>query len=216
MRPWQHAKSSASGTMRHWRDDLPIHEFLDLTKAAHPDLRHRLVLHNADLGPFLAEQAFSGRADARAIALRHVDEDMGGRPSLADWLRGCALDHLPHPPSRRGVAWSEELIAMVVRERRLADDSRPRAVLALLTLPIRLCPDVGDVALAILCNSAGPSIVRQVLGPPDDAPALPAGKVIFDPAWAAEAMIYWLMGNRIPTLGEVVAAVREIPRRRGP
>ena len=49
MRPWQHAKSSARKE-RDWLADLPIHEFMDSTKAACPDLRHRMILHNADLG----------------------------------------------------------------------------------------------------------------------------------------------------------------------
>ncbi len=57
MRPWQHAKSSARKE-RDWLIDLPIHEFMDSTKAACPDLRHRMILHNADLGPELTARAF--------------------------------------------------------------------------------------------------------------------------------------------------------------
>lgn len=67
MRPWQHARSSA-GKDGDWVADLPIHEFMDSTKAACPDLRHRMVLHNTDLGPELAARLFPERADARSIA----------------------------------------------------------------------------------------------------------------------------------------------------
>ena len=100
MRPWQHAKSSARKE-RDWLADLPIHEFMDSTKAACPDLRHRMILHNADLGPELAARAFPGRSDARAVALRHVAEDLGCTPTLAEWLAECDLTRLPRPLSRR-------------------------------------------------------------------------------------------------------------------
>lgn len=36
---------------------MPIHNFLDSTKAALPDVRHRMILHNS-FGCFLAEQVF--------------------------------------------------------------------------------------------------------------------------------------------------------------
>ena len=94
MRPWQHAKSSA-GKDRTWAADLPIHEFMDSTKVACPDLRHRMILHNADLGPELAARAFPDRPDARAIALQHVSEDLNCIPTLADWLADCDLTQLP-------------------------------------------------------------------------------------------------------------------------
>jgi hypothetical protein len=74
-----------------------------------------------------------------------------------------------------------------------------------------MAPDFGARALAILCNSIGPLIVRRVLGPPRAVPGAASGTKVFDPAWAAEAAIVWLMGRRIPPFAEIVDAVREFP-----
>jgi hypothetical protein len=47
MKPYDHAKTS----VRRWRgkpeDYLPIHDFLDESKAHHADMRHRALLHNS-------------------------------------------------------------------------------------------------------------------------------------------------------------------------
>jgi hypothetical protein len=57
MQPYIHAQASARQSGRVWQDDLEIHEFLDLAKHACPDLRHRLLLHNSDLGSGLIAAA---------------------------------------------------------------------------------------------------------------------------------------------------------------
>ena len=82
MQPYVHARASARRSGRAWQEDLPIHEFLDLAKHACPDLRHRILLHNSDLGPELAALAFPERADARQIVLSHVKQDLGWTPPL--------------------------------------------------------------------------------------------------------------------------------------
>ena len=93
MKPFRHAK----GSMARWGglvdDYIAIHEFIDSTKIAMPDLRHRAVLHNA-FGCFLVEKIFGrtlvnsdGReVSTRDIAEEHIEEDMGFIPSLEDWL----------------------------------------------------------------------------------------------------------------------------------
>jgi hypothetical protein len=58
MRPYQHARSSTAQSGRKWVEDLPIHALIDSTKAAFPDLRHRMILHSVDLGGELAARAF--------------------------------------------------------------------------------------------------------------------------------------------------------------
>jgi hypothetical protein len=214
MRPWQHARSSSAKTGRDWQADLPIHEFIDITKAAHADLRHRMVLHNVDLGPALAARAFPDRADAVRIAEQHVVEDMHGLPALADWLACCDLARLPRPSVSDIAATRAQLLERAVAERGLVDDAAPRAVFDLLTQPLSLCPTAGAMALAVLCNSIGPAIVRHVLGPPREVAARRSGTAIFDPAWTAEAMIWWMMGKRIPPLSEVVRCVRAAPGQR--
>lgn len=206
MRPWQHARSSA-GKHRDWHADLSIHEFMDSTKMACPDLRHRVVLHNADLGTELAARAFPGRPDARAVALRHVDEDLGCTPTLAEWLDGCNLARLPRPLYRRLPLRFDGLAGQVARAQGLRDDDWPQGVLDLLLLPMRLA---GPDALGLLLNGAAPAIVRQIVGAPRAVPGPGGGHAIFDPAHAAEAVIYWLFGT-IPPLSDVAAAVQHVP-----
>lgn len=95
MQPYVHAQASARQSGREWHQDLPIHEFMDLAKHACPDLRHRLLLHNSDLGPELAAMAFPGRLDARKVALLHVQQDLGWRPPLEAWLQNVDPNRLP-------------------------------------------------------------------------------------------------------------------------
>jgi hypothetical protein len=206
MRPWQHARSSA-GRGRDWQEDLPIHEFMDSTKAACPDLRHRLVLHNADLGPELAARAFPDRADARAIALRHVEEDLGAPPRLGDWIACCDPARLPRPLARRLPIDPAALALRIARAQGLPDAREAEAVLDLLLLPVSLA---GPLALPVLFNGAGPAVVRQVMGPPRRVPGAAGGYAMVDPAHLAEALIHHLFGTLMP-LPEVLRALVSDP-----
>lgn len=174
-----------------------------------------MVLHNTDLGPALAEKAFPSRADIREIALRHVREDMDCEPTLHDWLSACDIRRLPAPSAQRRGFAREDLVDALTSNQRLASADGLAAVADILLLPRDLAPEFGDAALAVLCNSAGPFIVRQILGPPYQVPATGSHFTIFDPAWAAEAMIVWMMGRRIPQLSEVVGTLRRIPHALG-
>jgi len=105
MKPWNHARGSVKKWGGEPEDYLPVHDFIDSTKAAMPDLRHRAVLHNA-MGIFLCERVFGpvitnsdGRhVSVRDIAEQHVIEDMGFIPSLEDWL-----DELPQSAWHGGI-----------------------------------------------------------------------------------------------------------------
>jgi len=74
-------------------DYAPIHEFLDMTKAAHPDMRHRALLHNT-MGPFIAVQVFGAYLtnsdgttfDVRQVCEDHIIEDLGRLPTVSDFL----------------------------------------------------------------------------------------------------------------------------------
>jgi hypothetical protein len=92
--PFHHALSS----VKQWRgtvnDFLPIHAWLDQSKAATADFRHRAFLHHA-FGIFMLEQFFgpaitlsTGRiVPVRAIGEQHIKEDLGRIPTLSDWIR---------------------------------------------------------------------------------------------------------------------------------
>jgi len=206
MRPWQHAKSSARKE-RDWLSDLPIHEFMGSTKAACPDLRHRMILHNADLGPELAARAFPDRSDTRAVALRHVAEDLGCTPTLGEWLAECDLTRLPRPLSRRLPLSLEQLPARIASAQGLWDEDGPRAVVDLLLLPVRFA---GPGALSVLFNGFGPTIARNVIGPPRTVHGRHIRHAVFDSAYAAEMIVQWVFGT-IPPLTEVVSAVSHVP-----
>jgi len=94
MKPYNHAENSARKLGGKPEDYLPIHNWMDQTKAHVPDVRHRLILHNS-FGIFLCEQAFGTtitNSDGKVISVRdvaeqHVIEDLGTIPSLQEALR---------------------------------------------------------------------------------------------------------------------------------
>jgi hypothetical protein len=198
MRPWQHAKSTA-GRNGDWREHLPIHEFLDSTKLASPDLRHRMILHNVDLGPAVVALAFPERKDSRAIAVQHVREDLDGTPSLLDWIATCDVTKWPHPPYRRGNLEFDSIVRRIVLTQGLNREDDVRAVLHLLLLPLSFA---GPIGLCVFFNSFGPALVRRVMGEPRGIEGRHR-EVVFDPAHAAESLIYWTFGS-IPDLNDVV------------
>lgn len=203
MRPWQHAKASAARGGRLWTDDLAIHEFVDSTKASLADLRHRMVLHNDDLGPTLAARAFAAHPHAERVAREHAREDLGEDVSLRWWLARCDPTRLPRVRNRED---HHALVARATARFGLDDDGPVRAVLAVLTLPEQLAPAHGSIARAVLGNDAGIAIVRAVLGPATELPAAQGRRVVFDPAFCAEGMIHWWFG-RIPSLRELASAL---------
>lgn len=76
---------------------MAIHDFIDSSKMAMPDMRHRAALHNA-FGCYIVERVFGhtirnsdGReVSTRDVAENHIIEDLGFLPSLEDFL-----DELP-------------------------------------------------------------------------------------------------------------------------
>jgi hypothetical protein len=101
MNSYYHAKNSANRYGGKPEDYQPIHDFIDSTKAAVGDVRHRAVLHNA-FGCFVAERVFGttitnsdGRkVPVRLIAEEHIIEDLGSLPTLAQCLEGLPITDL--------------------------------------------------------------------------------------------------------------------------
>ena len=108
MKPYLHARSSARKYGGEPEDYLPLHDFMDSTKAAHASVKHRAVLHSA-FGIYLAERVFghnvtnsAGRqVSVRDVAEQHVLEDLGTIPSLDDWLDCMELKPWMGGPSRK-------------------------------------------------------------------------------------------------------------------
>ncbi len=92
--PTFHAKSSVKKWGGKVEDYEPIHSWIDASKVAFCDFRHRALRHHS-FGVYEAETVFGktitnadGReVPVRYIAERHIQEDCGGIvPSLSDWL----------------------------------------------------------------------------------------------------------------------------------
>lgn len=108
MKPYLHAKVSVSKWGGKPEDYLPIHDFLDESKAHFADMRHRALLHNT-FGIYLAERIFghnitnsSNRlVSVRDIAEQHVIDDMGRIPSVQDYLEGMPMYSWLGGPKRK-------------------------------------------------------------------------------------------------------------------
>lgn len=192
MQPYIHAQASARQSGRAWQDDLAIHEFMDLAKHACPDLRHRLLLHNADLGPELAAMAFADRPEAREVALSHVRQDLGWLPGLAAWLE--RFDPARLPPAKRYRDTPADIVEAAVRHFGLADDTPIQKVWDLLMLPTTFAQDFPAISEFLLFNSVGPILARAVFGPPRSFPTIGGGEAIVDFGWVAEGMIVARIG----------------------
>ena len=98
MNTFYHCHSSVAKWGGKPEDYQAIHDFIDSSKAAMPDVRHRAVYHHA-LGIFLVEKIFgpaivnsSGRGvPVREVAERHIIEDLGFIPTVEDWLKCMPL-----------------------------------------------------------------------------------------------------------------------------
>ena len=91
---YHHALSSArkwGGTADEY---MPLHQWLDESKAITADFRHRALRHHAE-GIFMLERIFgttitlsTGRVvPVRLIGEQHVREDLGFITGFADWVR---------------------------------------------------------------------------------------------------------------------------------
>lgn len=96
--PYHHALSSVKKFGGKPEDYQSVHDFMDSSKAAWADIRHRAILHNT-FGIFLAEKIFGTtikrQSDGKEIPTRliceqHVIEDCGKIPTIEEWL-----DNLP-------------------------------------------------------------------------------------------------------------------------
>jgi len=99
MKPYIHAKNSVNKHGGKPEDYQDIHDFIDSTKVALPDVRHRAVLHNA-FGCFLVEKVFGvtrvnsdgRRYSPRDIAEEHIIQDLGFVPTLERCFQNLPLE----------------------------------------------------------------------------------------------------------------------------
>lgn len=99
MKPLIHAKVSVKRHGGVIEDYIDIHNFIDHSKAAMPDVRHRAILHSS-FGCYLAEQIFGvyitnkdgKHISVRDIAEEHIQEDLGFIPTPERWLRNLPFE----------------------------------------------------------------------------------------------------------------------------
>lgn len=99
MKPWNHALSSVHKWGGVPEDYLDIHNFIDSSKAHIADMRHRALFHST-FGIWLVERVYGtvlttsagATVSTRDVAERHVFEDMGTIPTVADWLREMPIE----------------------------------------------------------------------------------------------------------------------------
>jgi hypothetical protein len=99
VKPHLHANISAKQHGGEAEDYMAIHEFIDHSKAAMPDVRHRAMLHSA-WGIYVCQQVFGHlitNSDGKKIAVRdiaeeHVIQDLGFIPTMEDWLRTMPIE----------------------------------------------------------------------------------------------------------------------------
>lgn len=103
-----HIHSSIS--VRKWggcpSDYQEIHDFLDISKSASADMRHRMLLHHS-LGCYIVEKCFGItitnsdglEVSVRDIAEAHIIEDLGRIPSLDEWVTKLPLEAWMGQPS---------------------------------------------------------------------------------------------------------------------
>jgi hypothetical protein len=115
MKPLVHARISAKRYGGVAEDYLAVHDFIDHSKAAIPDMRHRAMLHHA-WGIYLAERVFGTaivnsagkQVSVRDIAEDHVKEDLGFIPTLEQWLKGLPMEKwMSGTMKRRTIAHGE-------------------------------------------------------------------------------------------------------------
>jgi hypothetical protein len=93
MKPHLHAKLSARKFGGRIEDYMDIHEFIDSSKVAVPDVRHRAMLHSS-WGIYLVATVFGplrqnsdGKTySTRDVAEEHILQDLGFIPTLEKWL----------------------------------------------------------------------------------------------------------------------------------
>lgn len=95
MKPFLHSRVTVKNHGGKPEDYDAIHEFMDMPKSAHPDVRFRAIFHHS-LGPYILERVFGStiiNSDGKEVSVRdiveqHIIDDLGFIPTVSKWLDG--------------------------------------------------------------------------------------------------------------------------------
>lgn len=99
MKPYIHAVISAKKYGGKAEDYLPIHEYMDHSKSALADVRHRAMFHSA-FGVFIVKEVFGEtmtNSDGKVFSVRdiaedHIMDDLGFIPTLEHWFKNMRTE----------------------------------------------------------------------------------------------------------------------------
>lgn len=103
-KPIHHALNSARIFGGDLRESFPIHQCMDSSKRGYPKMAHRLVFHSLEGVELLRSFLPHPPKNFEAIALQHIEEDLGFIPEDACWSR----EFDPQHPWLRAPDWSVE------------------------------------------------------------------------------------------------------------
>jgi hypothetical protein len=87
LHPWHHALSSVRRHGGKPEDYLAVHSWFDRTKSAQNHFTHRALRHHVEGIAVAASLFLPGCVTVRTLGEQHLDEDVRGLPTAADWLR---------------------------------------------------------------------------------------------------------------------------------
>lgn len=169
--PYHHAISSSQAYKDvTWQDHFPIHDWLDSSKFAFADARHRSLLHNPS-GVLMASKIFKHIKNAKNIATQHITEDMGQVYTIKEWLPEKYLSI--RVQNAQLLKISNEISLTDVKGSLIFNNPFPKDIQREISMGIDtlLSPDLTekfekeDIRRFFFFSSAGPYIVEKLLGP---------------------------------------------------
>lgn len=127
-KPYHHAVSSAKKFGGTFEDYMEIHEFMDSSKAAFPDNRHRALTHNSwfigTVLPRVFGEVFYRKSDNEIVSTRdigeqHILEDYRNRfiPTVQDFLQEMEFKEW----MQNGIGGSPDSHQKIVSKERMSD-----------------------------------------------------------------------------------------------
>lgn len=172
--PYHHSVSSANNPKfqgnNKWEDHFELHAWLDSSKFAFADARHRSLFHNP-AGVSIASKLFKDIKNAKEIATQHITEDMGKVYQIKDWL---PLEYWPsHTLNNEPLNLSELITLKEAKTDLMSNNPFPLEIQPqiALGLDLLLSPEKTESFLEndprrfFMFSSVGPYIIEKLLGP---------------------------------------------------